>query len=215
MPTRHAPSKAESALLPTFDELNRSRIQLLQTEAELAKAASVLTRAEILGFDTESKPVFQAGQTDTGPHLVQLATLHDAWLIPMHLPQAAQLVRTVLANPAIAKVGFGLANDKQQLQRLWHAELHQIIDLDQHFSRLGYVRNLGVRAAVALVLGQSLTKSKRLSTSNWARNTLSEAQIRYAANDTHAAACVYAALAQWQANRLTSPQTSAPAPAKP
>ena len=214
MPPRHAPNKAESALLPEFNYLTREHIHIPQTDAEWADTSQALHQATALGFDTESKPIFQAGQTDTGPHVVQLATQQDAWLLQLHHPQASGLVRAILANPHIIKVGFGLDNDKQQLQRTMQAEPQQLIDLDQFFSCQGYTRNLGLRAAVAVVLQQSLHKSKRLSTSNWAKKQLSEAQIHYAANDAHAALCVYAALPAWQST-FSPPQTTDLAPAKP
>ncbi|MEG2818348.1 MAG: 3'-5' exonuclease domain-containing protein 2, partial [Comamonas sp.] len=67
---------------------------------------------------------------------------------------------------------------------------------------------IGVRAAVALVLGQYFRKSKKTTTSNWAARELSDAQRRYAANDAHAPALLYAALPAWEA---TQPQ---PAPRK-
>ena len=53
--------------------------------------------------------------------------------------------------------------------------------------------------SVALVLGQSLSKSKKTSTSNWSARTLSPGQIRYAATDAHGPAVLYPALPAWEA----------------
>ena len=81
MPRRTAPSKADSALLPPWTPLPDSAIQVPTTAAEWAQARAALLAASALGFDTESKPIFRAGQHDDGPHIVQLATPRAAWVL--------------------------------------------------------------------------------------------------------------------------------------
>lgn len=209
MPRIKPPSKEESALLPSYAGLPDSAIHVPQTEADFALARQRLLSATVLGFDTESKPLFHSSQTDTGPHVVQLATEQEAWLLQLHHPQAVELAREVLAHAGICKAGFGLDNDRHALPRKLGVELHNILDLDRVFKRHGYGASVGVRAAVALVLGQNFRKSKKTSTSNWAVRQLSEAQRRYAAHDAHAAARVQAALAGWEHR-----QPPAPAPGR-
>lgn len=51
-----------------------------------------------------------------------------------------------------------------------------------------------MKAAVALVFGRRFVKSRKATTSNWANRQLTEAQIRYAANDAWASIRVYDAL---------------------
>jgi hypothetical protein len=53
---------------------------------------------------------------------------------------------------------------------------------------------MGAKAAVAIVLGQRLQKSKSVTTSNWASAELKPNQLLYAANDAYAALCVFRAL---------------------
>lgn len=201
MPRLKPPSKEESQLLPPFAALPDAAIHLPGTDAEFAAARSHLLSQTALGFDTESKPIFSSSQVDTGPHLVQLATVDGAWLLQLHHPQALALAREVLANQAICKVGFGLDNDKTTLPRRLGCALENVLDLDRVFKQHGYGSSTGVRAAVALVLGQNFHKSKKTSTSNWALRQYSPAQVRYAANDAHGPARVYAALAAWQARQ--------------
>ena len=203
MPQLKAPSKEESALLPPFAELPEQAIHLPQTEAQFHAAHEALKRAEFLGFDTESKPLFNAGQHDSGPHLVQLATPQQAWLLQLHHPLALEITRDILGSPHILKLGFGLDNDRHSLPRRLQTELRNIEDLDRHFKRLGYGSSVGVRAAVALVLGQSFRKSKRTTTSNWAASQLTAAQRRYAANDAHAPAIIQAAWMSGERKRAT------------
>ncbi len=62
------------------------------------------------------------------------------------------------------------------------------------FRRLGFKDAVGLKVSVAVVLGQRFSKSKKATTSNWAAARLTEAQLRYAANDAYAALRVYEAL---------------------
>lgn len=199
MPRLKPPSKEESQLLPPYAALPDAAIHIPAHAADFEVARTQLLQQTALGFDTESKPLFHIHQVDTGPHVVQLATPEAAWILQLHLPPALALAREIIGHAGICKVGFGLDNDKSTLPKRLGVELANIVDLDRRFQRYGYGASTGVRAAVAMVLGQSFHKSKKQSTSNWSLSHLSEAQIRYAANDAHAPAKVYAALSQWEA----------------
>lgn len=212
MPRLKPPSKEESQLLPNYAALPDHAIAVPATEAEFAVARQHLLAQSALGFDTESKPLFHVHQVDTGPHVVQLATPHAAWVLQLHQPQALALAREVIGHPSIAKVGFGLDNDKSSLPKRLGVDLANVVDLDRIFKQYGYGASTGVRAAIALVLGQNFHKSKKQSTSNWSLPTLSGAQIRYAANDAHGPAMVYAALAQWEAAQTPPTPVRAPRP---
>lgn len=203
MVRRKAPTKEESALLPPFAALPDSAIHVPATDEEFARAREALLSAKVLGFDTESKPLFQVGAKDTGPHLVQFASCNEAWLLQMRHPQAFAITREVLGDSHIAKVGFGLDNDRHQLQGRLQVEMQNVLDLDRVFKRHGFGSSTGVRAAVAMVLGQSLRKSKKVTTSNWSNEHLSDSQRRYAANDAHAPAMVHSALTDWEAHQPT------------
>jgi ribonuclease D len=212
MPRLKPPSKEESQLLPDYAALPDSAIHVPVTAADFAQARTQLLAQSALGFDTESKPLFHIHQIDTGPHVVQLATPQAAWLLQLHHPQALALAREIISHAGICKVGFGLDNDKSSLPKRLGVELAHIVDLDRVFKRYGYGASTGVRAAIALVLGQSFHKSKKQSTSNWSLPTLSPAQIRYAANDAHGPAMVYAALPAWEAQQAQAP---VPQPQRP
>ena len=199
------PSKEDSLLLPPFALLPDSHVFVPGTEAEFELARTALLAQSSLGFDTESKPIFHPGQIDNGPHVVQLATPDAAWILQLHHAQALELAREVLAAPHICKVGFGLEHDTSALPKRLGVELVNVLDLDRVFKRHGYGNSTGVRAAVALVLRQNFHKSKKQSTSNWANRVLSPAQIRYAANDAHAPAVIYAALPAWESRQPPAP----------
>ncbi len=188
------PTPEQIALLEPFPRIGLDRITVVATVEQAAAARDLLLREPVWGFDTESKPTFQAGEASDGPHTLQLATLTAAWVIQLHDAGCRVIAGELLARRGIVKAGFGLGDDKRRIVRKLGVEPQDVLDLDTEFRQRGYRRQVGVKMAVALLFGQRFLKSKRAATSNWASRRLSEAQVLYAANDAWAAACVYHAL---------------------
>ena len=189
-----APDKEQIALLPPFPSLALPQIWLIATAQDAERADAELRGQKVLGFDTESKPTFVRNETSEGPHVVQFASLTKAYVFQLHDPACRAVAGAVLASPDVMKAGFGLSSDVRQIATKFGAAPHAVIDIDTLFRRQGYRKELGVKAAVAVLFGQRFAKSKKASTSNWAARQLSPAQIVYAANDAYAAMCVYDAL---------------------
>jgi ribonuclease D len=188
------PTSEQIAALPTYEALLPARIHVLRTGAQLEFAERELRAAMHVGFDTESKPVFVAGAPQTGPDVIQFATMDDAFIVQAAAPGTADFLRAMIESDEIVKVGFGLASDRPQIQRRFGLRLGQSIDLSHMVRRLGFSQAVGLKTAVAIVLGQRLPKSKRATTSNWASPNLSAQQLQYAANDAHASLMIYRAL---------------------
>jgi ribonuclease D len=189
-----APAKELIATLPPFALLPLTAVRMVQTSAQIEAALAELVAQKCLGFDTESRPTFHKGQTSDGPHLVQFATAERAWLFQTRTPEAQAAVARLLHDAAIAKVGFGLANDMSQLASKFSIHPQNLVDLDKVFRQLGYKNSVGAKGAIAILFGQRFIKSKRLSTSNWSLPQLNDQQQLYAANDAYAAIRVHAAL---------------------
>ena len=189
-----APDKEQIALLPPFPSLTLPQIWLIATAQDAERADAELRGQKVLGFDTESKPTFVRNEASEGPHVVQFASLTKAYVFQLHDPACRAVAGAVLASPDVIKAGFGLSSDVKQISAKFGAAPHAVIDIDTLFRRQGYRKELGVKAAVAVLFGQRFAKSKKASTSNWAARQLSPAQIVYAANDAYAAMCVYDAL---------------------
>ncbi len=190
----HTPDKEQINLLDAFDRLDLPQIQMV-TSAEQAHAALQALQGEtVLGFDTESKPTFAKNEASTGPHIVQLSTLHKAWIFQLEDAQCRRAVGELLEAPHIIKAGFGLGDDKKRITYKLGVDLQGVLDLNAVFREKGYRKDMGVRGAVAVLFNKRFIKSKKASTSNWANSHLTEAQIIYAANDAYAAMRVYAAL---------------------
>ena len=194
MTERHTPDKEQINLLESFDRLGLSQIRLV-TSAEHAKAALQALQGEtVVGFDTESKPTFAKNEASTGPHIVQLSTLHTAWIFQLENAECRRVVGLLLESPHIIKAGFGLGDDKKRITHKLGVDLQGVLDLNTIFRAQGYRKDMGVRGAVAVLFNKRFIKSKKASTSNWANPVLTDAQIVYAANDAYAAMRVYAVL---------------------
>jgi len=181
--------------LDTFEGLRLEQIVLPESSADRAQARATLLGSAYLGFDTEVKPTFTAGEPLRGPDVVQFATGTQAYVLQMFDEENVALVREVLAARDVVKVGFDLRSDQKQLMHLLKVYAQPLLDLDFVFSARGYPKSIGVKAAIALLYNRRLLKSKRVTTSNWSVRTLDERQILYAANDAYAAWAVLDALA--------------------
>jgi ribonuclease D len=188
------PDPEEVALLEPFARLGLDRITLVGTRQEAEHAAESLLQVPAWGFDTESRPTFNAGEASEGPHVVQLATLEHAFVFQLHDPGCRAVVGELLGSAEALKAGFGLRDDKRRIIDKLGVEPRNVLDLDTVFRERGYRRQMGVKAAVAVLFRRRFLKSKRASTSNWSNRRLTEAQLLYAANDAWAALCVYHAL---------------------
>jgi ribonuclease D len=177
-------------VLPLYPGLNPSHIHLIRSADDVHQAADALLTADVIGFDTESKPIFNKGQRSDGPHLIQLATDHAAYLFPCvtvdDVQYSNQLLSQILESEHILKVGFGLRDDNKRLKAKLGIELSNVLDLARAMREFKY-REMGAKAAVAKYFARALQKSKKISTSNWSLAPLNERQLKYAADDAQVA----------------------------
>jgi RNA polymerase sigma factor for flagellar operon FliA len=186
--------------LPPYQGIALAHVRLVRSAEDAQAALAALLAADAIGFDTESKPTFQKGEVSTGPHLVQLADDHHAWLFQIGATTTAgspgvEVLREVLESAAILKVGFGLGDDLRRLRAKLGIDTRNVIDLAMALrgsTGEGRERNAwGAKTAVARFFGLRLQKSRRITTTNWALPRLSEQQIQYAADDAHVALRIY------------------------
>lgn len=187
--------------LPPYVGIDLAQVRLVRSEQDAREALADLLGSDAVGFDTESKPTFAKGEVSTGPHLVQLATLETAWLFQTATPAgnalAITVLKPVLEDERVLKVGFGLGDDVKRLKSKFGIGLRNVLDLSTALRRRGERNPLGARSAVERFFGQRLQKSKRITTTNWALPRLSDKQLQYAADDAHAALKIYR---HWKAN---------------
>ncbi len=213
---RGAPhSDAVEAELPPYQGIELRDVRLVHSATEAAAARQALLAADAIGFDTESKPTFQKGETSTGPHLIQLSTDQLCYLfqIGVHTPpELAAILKDILEAQRPLKVGFGLSDDVKRLHSKLGILAAQVLDLSVALRTPGQRNDLGAKTAVAKFFGQKLQKSKKISTTNWASPRLNEKQILYAADDAQVALRIFR---HWIANGGKLPALKPPKPPKP
>lgn len=206
---KHAPVKAETDLLEPFQGMPRSAIRIPVGRKQLNAAYADLKCRKAIGFDTESKPIRTKGEVSDGPHLVQFSTPEHAYIFQLFRDECLPLVKAILENETIVKVGFGLKSDRRQIHKRLGVKIKAVLDMNKVFWAEGYRGTTGVRAAVAIVFNQRFHKSKKITTSNWSLPWLNDQQLIYAANDAYAALMVMLALKRplesFPVTALTSP----------
>lgn len=200
------PSKEQIKSFPLFQNLAFEQIHVIHCFEQCLNWAEQLNTAAVLGFDSESKPIFNKGEVSTGPHLIQLATAQHAWLFQMN-EETWAFLKPIFSNRDQIKVGFGLKNDAH-LFRKKGVELNSVLELSKCFTSFGLTQPLGLKNAMALLFAVNFPKSKSVSTSNWAKKRLSPEQIRYAAADAYAPVLVFEELLQRGLLPKTIPNTS-------
>ena len=178
--------------LPPYEGIRLADVRLVKSAADAEAARAALLAADAIGFDTESKPTFVKGESSDGPHLIQFADDRQAWLFQVGdaFPYLAT-VKAILESDMTLKIGFGLSDDIKRVRAKLGIEPLKVVDLGPVLREPGQKNDLGAKSAVAKYFGQALTKSKKISTTNWAAPRLNEKQILYAADDAQVALRVY------------------------
>jgi ribonuclease D len=112
------------------------RIEVVETPDALAKACNVLSKEQIIGFDTETRPSFQAG-VSYKVSLLQLSTNDCCFLIRLNkLPLTREIIE-ILASEKILKIGADVRNDISGLNKLRKFTARGFIDLQSEVTKYG------------------------------------------------------------------------------
>lgn len=147
---------------------------------DFSRAIAYLKKQKVLGFDTETKPVFSPGQHHNGVALLQLSGPEHAFLFRIQKLGMRGRICSILSNPNIIKVGAAALDDVRGLQRYREFEPRGFLDLQKMVWEWG-IRDKSVKKMAANILGVRISKSQQLS--NWEAETLNEHQQMYAATD--------------------------------
>lgn len=178
---------------------------------EYASAITYLLTQKVIGFDTETRPVFSPGAHHNHVALLQLSGAGKAFLFRLNKMGMRKLICSILSNPNILKVGAATTDDVRGLQYHSKFEPRGFVDLQ----RIGWewgIRDKSVKKMAAIILGCKISKTQQLS--NWEAEQLSPAQQMYAATDAWVCREMYLKLLASEKHPLT-PEQMAPAPVKP
>jgi len=179
LPIGIAPSISREAIAELPMRRYQGRVCVVATRSELTDALADIQQEQIVGFDTETRPAFKKGER-YDPALVQVATARAVYLFQLRRVDVIPGLAEVLSAPGVVKAGVAVARDLQDLKQVFAFAEKSVVDLGVIARRRG-LEQTGVRNLAGIFLGWRVAKGSR--TSNWAANTLTPAQIVYAATD--------------------------------
>ena len=155
------------------------KIHLITDMKEVSDAIKTLRECSVLGFDTETRPVFRKG-VKHNVSLLQLSTSKEAFLFRLNYLGLPNELVALLEDSAILKVGVAILDDVRGLQKLRNFKAGGFIELADIAGELGII-TCGLRNLAAIFLGVRITKKAQLS--NWERPVINSKQSLYAATD--------------------------------
>lgn len=162
-------------------------VHLVADPATLARAMDDLREESVVGFDTETRPAFRAGESHL-PALVQLAAARAVYLFQVQQHDYGDPLREILSSRRVVKAGVAVAEDLRGLKRMIEFEEQAVVDLGRVARRHG-LKQTGVRNLAGIFLGARIPKGAQMT--NWAARRLTPQQIAYAATDAWVCRALY------------------------
>ncbi|MCI8998124.1 MAG: 3'-5' exonuclease domain-containing protein 2 [Muribaculaceae bacterium] len=183
-------SKAQLSELPTVEF--PGAITVIETLPDASKALEFLSKQRAVGFDTETKPNFRKGQTNT-VSLIQISTLDHSYLFRLNKLGFCDDLKKFIESDSVVKVGLSLKDDFHMLHKLAEFEPRNFVDL-QSVVKSFHIADSSLQKIYGILFNGRISKSQRLS--NWEAAQLSAGQMIYASIDAWACLKIY--------NHLTS-----------
>lgn len=155
------------------------KISVITDRQELGPALKEIAKHPIIGFDTETKPVFVKGQRHRVA-LMQLAVATHVYLVRIKSTGLVPELISLLEDNKVLKAGVGIRDDIKALQHLQQFTPGGFVELAE-MSRQAGLEVESVKKLTALLLGFRISKGAQ--TSNWEAEQLDARQISYAATD--------------------------------
>lgn len=163
------------------------KITIVDNAEAVGKALKEISKYDVLGFDTETKPAFKKGvKHDIA--LIQISNTHQAWLFRLNKVGFPEKLIQLFEDEDVMKVGAGLSDDMQRMRAMNKFKPAGFLDLQKYVEAFK-IESKSLKKIVAIVLGYKISKSQQMS--NWEAVELTEMQQRYAATDAWVCLEVY------------------------
>ncbi len=192
-------SKDQLSTLPVM--AYPAEITVVDSVATAHSALLALAKERYVGFDTETRPSFHKGRTHKVA-LMQLSTDERCFLFRLNKIGITDDIKAFLEDPGCIKIGLSVHDDFTSLRRSADINPQGFIEL-QNMVRLYGISDISLQKIYAIIFGQRISKSQRLS--NWEADTLTDAQKDYAALDAWACLNIYKHLKSGGFNPMASP----------
>ncbi len=163
------------------------RIIVVFSQRAAEKAVNLLLTGDILGIDTETRPVFKRGIAHQVA-LLQACNRDTCFLFRLNIIGLCPPVVRLLENTRVPMTGLSLNDDITMLQRRGPFVPGRFIDLQNLVGALG-IEDRSLQKLYANLFGEKVSKRQQLS--NWETQILSDAQKKYAALDAWACIRLY------------------------
>lgn len=148
---------------------------------QVAEAIHDLCSESVIGFDTETKPNFKKGKSNTNKvALLQLANSRVVYLFRLKKTGLPPALIQLFTNPSILKIGVAIHEDLNALKKVHPFMEAGFVDL-QKMAKIYGIDSMSLKKLAAIVLSVRISKNQQLS--NWESEMLSPQQIIYAATD--------------------------------
>lgn len=154
-------------------------ITVVEDPEKIDEIVANLSKEKVLGFDTETKPSFKKGESNS-VSLLQISTSKTAYLFRLNKTGFTPSLVKLLANAKILKVGVGIRDDLRGLNKLAKFKPGGFVELQDMVKSFG-IEVFSLKALAALILKVRVSKRQRLS--NWEIDVMTDAQAEYAAID--------------------------------
>lgn len=154
---------------------------------DVAEAVGYLKKFDIIGFDTETKPVFKKNVSHKVA-LMQLSTMDKCFLFRLNLIHYPDVLDDLICSKDVIKVGLSLRDDFAALRKRSDCPPLNFIDLQDIVHDYG-IKDLSLQKIYAILFKKKISKNQRLS--NWEAKTLKHSQKMYAAIDAWACLKIY------------------------
>ena len=181
-------SKIEKSLISTLPPCDIvGEIIVIDRPEDVAAAIDDLKQCPLIGFDTETRPSFRRGESNT-ISLLQLATDRRAYLFRLKKIGPNQLLKDLLESEEHMKVGLSVHDDFHSLNRWMPCRPKNFIELQKYVKAFG-IEEMSLQKIYAIVFNKKISKRQQLS--NWEADQLTPAQQQYAAIDAWACRDIY------------------------
>ena len=181
-------SKIEKSVISTLPPCDIvGEIIVIDRPEDVAAAIDDLKQCPLIGFDTETRPSFRRGESNT-ISLLQLATDRRAYLFRLKKIGPNQLLKDLLESEEHMKVGLSVHDDFHSLNRWMPCRPKNFIELQKYVKAFG-IEEMSLQKIYAIVFNKKISKRQQLS--NWEADQLTTAQQQYAAIDAWACRDIY------------------------
>lgn len=178
-------SKEQLAALPAAHF--EGEICVIEKIDDVEEAVSELLQSDIIGFDTETRPTFRKGQTNT-VSLLQLSTRQKSFLFRLNRIGLPDRILSLLEDSRCLMIGLSIHDDFHNLSKIAKIKPDGFIDLQNYVKQFNIADN-SLSRIYGIVFGERISKGQRLT--NWEADALTPAQQSYAALDAMACIRIY------------------------